>query len=377
VFGDGSLTARAGLALLRANARYWPTVAPTVREQLRHWELRAQAIPDPDLRRVALENLHTESFNAEATTTLATLVNRADRARTAEAIVAMQVMYDYLDGLAEQTTFDVARDGHRLFAAFTDAVTPHVQPRNYYGEHSYGDDGHYLSELTATVKYTLAALPASTAIAPVAQRAARRCAEAQTRVHAPVDIGPSELEAWAVREAAGTPLPWREFLAGAATSAMSVFALITAGADRQTTREQALAIDAAYLSIGALATMLDSLIDFEHDVDMDMQWYLRCYEDQTLLAARLAEIARLATAQARGLPHDAHHVMTLVGTAAYYLSAPEANSELARPLTNRLRKELRPLITPTLAVMRTWRAAKGTRGCALQGRRLREACRRR
>ncbi len=151
-----------------------------------------------------------------------------------------------------------------------------------------------------------------------------------------------------------------KFLAGAVTSALSVYALIAAGADRQTTREQAVAIDAAYLSFGALATMLDSLVDYEHDLKMDTQWYLRGYEDQTVLAERLAEIAQQAAAQARTLPHDAHHAMTLVGIAAYYLSAPEANSEFARPLTARLRGELRPLITPTLAVMRTWRTAKRT-----------------
>ncbi len=358
VFGDGSLTARASFALLLANLRYWSSVAPTVREQLRHWERRARAIPDPELRRVALENLRSEGFNAEGTTTLATLAKRSKRGRAAEAIVAMQVMYDYLDGLAEQ--FNDPSPDHHLFQAFLDAVTPFAAPRDYYREHAHSDDGHYLSELIATVRDTLAALPASHAITPVARSAARRCAEAQARVHASIGAGASELQAWAEREAASTPLRWREFLAGAVTSALSVYALIAAGADRQTTREQAVAIDAAYLSFGALATMLDSVIDYEHDLKMDTQWYLRSYEDQTLLAERLAETAGQAAAQARALPHDAYHVMTLVGIAAYYLSAPEASSEHARPLTARLRRELQPLITPTLAVMRTWRAAKRT-----------------
>jgi tetraprenyl-beta-curcumene synthase len=357
VFDDCSLTTRAGAALLIANARYWPTVAPTVGDELKHWEQRAQAIPDKQLRTVALAKLHSESFNAEGTTTLATLVNRADRPRTAKAIVAMQVMYDYLDGLEEQTTIHTPPRGRHPFQAFADAVDPTAETSDP-DDRPPGDDGHYLRDLTATVRDTLATLPARTVILPVAQRAARRCTEAQIRVHAPASTGPAELQAWAIREAAGTALDWREFLAGAATSALSVYALIAAGTDRRTTIAQATAIDAAYLSIGALATMLDSLIDHQHDLRMNTQWFLPYYEDRSLLTDRLAETARRAVTQARALPHGAHHVMTLVGVAAYYLSTPEASTEQVRPLITRLQRELRPLITPTLLFMRTWRAAK-------------------
>lgn len=373
VFGDCSLTARAGVALLLANARYWPTVAPIVRKQLRHWEQRAQAIPDPHLRKVALEKLRGESFNAEGTTTLATLTKRGDRASTAKAIVALQVMYDYLDGLAEQPTFDGARHGRYLFQAFTDAITPDAEARDYYRHQPHNDDGGYLPELAATVRGVVAALPASAAISPVAQRAVRRCAEAQLRVHTRESAGSSELQEWAVHESASTTLHWQEFLAGAVTSALSVYALIVAGADQRTTSTQASAIDAAYLSIGALATMLDSLIDYQHDIGQDTQWYLPYYEDRATLADHLTQTARRAATQAGALPHHAHHLMTVAGVVAYYLSAPEASREPARPLTARLRSELRPLLTPTLALMRTWRAAKRAHAALLHSTQARSS----
>ncbi len=121
----------------------------------------------------------------------------------------MQVMYDYLDGLAEQPTLDDLGADHQLFQAFMDAVTPLAEPRNYYRDPAHSDDGHYLSELTATVRNTLAALPASAAIVPVAWSAARRCAEAQARVHATVGAGALELQLWAEREAGSTALRWR------------------------------------------------------------------------------------------------------------------------------------------------------------------------
>jgi hypothetical protein len=54
--------------------------------------------------------------------------------------------------------------------------------------------------------------------------------------------------------------------------------------------------------------------------------------------------------------------MTLVGVVAYYASAPTADSEFALPVMRRIRRELEPLITPTLAVMQAWRTAKRLRG---------------
>ena len=50
--------------------------------------------------------------------------------------------------------------------------------------------------------------------------------------------------------------------------------------------------------------------------------------------------------------------MTLVGVVAYYASAPGARDEPAAPIVARLRAQLRPLISPTLALMRCWRLAK-------------------
>jgi hypothetical protein len=43
---------------------------------------------------------------------------------------------------------------------------------------------------------------------------------------------------------------------------------------------------------------------------------------------------------------------------AYYTSSPAAHNEFAKPVTDRIVRQLRPLITPTLAVLRAWRAAR-------------------
>jgi tetraprenyl-beta-curcumene synthase len=361
-FGDRRLVARAGVALGTANARYWLTVAPLVRTQLHRWEQRAHAIRDPVLQALALDKLCEEGFTAEVAAMLATIAPLAHRASTVEAIVALEVLYDYLDGLTESPSGEALRDGFHLFRAFRDAVNPSAEPEeNYYRYHPQSSDGGYLEELVAAVRVALARLPAATMIFEAAQRAAARGAEAQVRAHSVSRIGTAQLEHWATREAASTALQWREFLAGAASSVLTVHALIAAAADRRTTREQAVEIDAVYLSICVLSTMLDSLIDHQHDTNTGQPGYIKYYEDLDLLARQLASVARHAATRARALPNGAHHVMLLVGVVAYYISAPTARSEFARPVAAHISNELQPLIKPTLAILRAWRLAKRMR----------------
>ncbi len=360
--GDRRLAWRAGLALAAANVRYWPSVAPIVRVQLRRWMQRASTIPDPSLRDLAIGKLHTEHFNAEVAATLATLAPRAHRANVVEAIVALEIMYDYLDGLTEQPVDNPLQAGARLYQAFTGAIEKHSSGSiAYYALHPRGDDGGYLQELSVTVTGALERLPSVGVIAHTAALSAARCAEGQVRVHAAPQIGRGQLEKWAQANAIDNSLGWQEYLAGAVASVLAVHALIAAASTTGFTEEQAAATDLAYLSICALSTMLDSLIDHQRDRAAGTVWYMRDDENPELLADRLVEVARDAVSKIHTLPHCGHHLMTLVGVVAYYTSAPEAQGEPARKLIDRLHSELRPLITPTFAVMRGWRMAKRMR----------------
>lgn len=361
-FSDRRFVARAGVALALANIRFWPTVAPLVGVQLERWDRRACAIKDPVLQALAIENLHEERFNAEVAATLATLAPREHRHAVVEAIVAYEVMYDYLDGLTEQPVDDPLRNGRELYRALTEAITLSVEPVGGYYASQPVDDGGYLEELVDVVRKALAGLPSAIMIGHAAGLAASRCAEAQVRAHAVPMLGTTQLEEWARSKARDTPLGWQAFLAGAASSVLTVHALIAAAADERTTSEQTATIDAVYLSIAVLSTMLDSLVDYQDDTRACRIGYIRYYTDHDLLARDLISAARRAVEHAGTLPSGAHHVMTLVGVAAYYISVPTADSDFARPVTSQVRRELKPLITPTLAVMHTWRAAKRARG---------------
>jgi tetraprenyl-beta-curcumene synthase len=371
-FGDRQLVARASVALLLANGRYWMTVAPLVRAQLNRWEERARVIPDPGLQALALEKLRAERFNAETVAMLATLAPSSHRASAVEAIVALEIIFDYLDGLTESPLPSPLEDGLSLSRALTDALNLHTEPsRDYYAHRPRAADGGYLEELVSAVRVALARLPAVAATAEVAQKSAAMCAEAQVRVHASRCVGTAQLEQWATREALGTALGWREFVAGAAGAVLAVHALIAAAADHRTTHEEAVKIDAVYLSLSALTTMLDSLIDYEQDVSSTGKppWFIQYYEDREGLTHEIASVTRHAAMQARSLPNGPHHVMVLVGVVAYYTSAPTATSEFARPVTAHINRELRPLITPTLALMRAWRLAKALRHTTVERQR--------
>src|SRR5215207_6842169 len=149
------LPAAAGVALVSANARFWPTVLPQVRSELRHWERVAWTIPDPVLRMHALEKLVHERFNTEVAATLATLAPSATRGAAVTAIVALEVMYDYLDGLTEQPAPDPFANGRQLYRAFTDALAPAGPQVDYYRHHAHRDDGGYLAALTEACRVAL------------------------------------------------------------------------------------------------------------------------------------------------------------------------------------------------------------------------------
>ncbi len=144
--------ARAGAALLGANLRYWSTVAPLARSELRRWVLRASAIATDDARRIALAKLDEEGFNSEVASTLAACARAARRAQVVTTIVALEVLYDYLDGLIALPAVDPRRDGEEIFSPFTEmSASPRTDASGSATACAVADGGGYAEELAATV----------------------------------------------------------------------------------------------------------------------------------------------------------------------------------------------------------------------------------
>lgn len=348
-------------ALAIAHARYWLTVAPRVRSELRHWADRAASITDPVLREQAAKKLRDERANTEVIATLYTLAPRPYRRTAVGAAVALQVMYDYLDAVTEEPVDDPLRDGDSLFSTFSVALTPTEASIDYYRFHPRREDGGYLEALVEKVRRTVVELPAVASVLPIARIAAARFAEAQVRSHAVPTLGVAQLEAWAAPEARTEDLEWWEWAGGAAASVLGLHALLSAAADARTTKRQAHEIDRAYLLSSSLTTMLDSLVDDEVDAATEAHRYIAYYPAPDVAASRIAHIARRALQAARALPNAAHHAMTVAGIAGFYLSHPIAANGRHRIITRRVVAELHPTVIPTLGTFRLWRRLKQVR----------------
>jgi tetraprenyl-beta-curcumene synthase len=345
--------------MARANARFWPSVAPRVHRGLRRWKEAARAIPDARLREIALEKLEEEGFNTEVA---ATLAPRRHRAAAIDAIVPLQVMYDYLDGLSEEPAGDPLTNSRQLFTAFTDALTPgETGPVDYFAYAPGCEDGGYLEALVAACRQAVASLPGASVVAPVARAAAQRCGESQTRTHAIDALGLEQLSEWASEEARGTDLTWWEYTAGGTASILCVHALIAAAADPFVTSVEVESLDRAYLYISAISTLLDSVVDYQSDLEEEGHSFIAYYEDEQRAGEGVGKVIARAAAEARALRHGAHHQMTAAGVAAYYLSAPTASGPPGPAIKQRAVAELGPLLAAALGVFRFWRIGKTVR----------------
>ncbi len=261
-------------------------------------------------------------------------------------------------------------DAAVLFAPFTEALELREQPRAGEQQRDRGGepaDWGYLSALGVFAGERFRALPGAVAVSAVASAALRRCAKAQTRIHAVEALGVGQLREWSAAAAQGSGLGWREYAAGCASSVLAVHALIAAAAEPGASEADARGIDSAYLAIGAAITILDSLVDASEDREQGRRGFISLYEPGEL-ASTLPCLVRAALAKTSEAPNAAHHAMTLAGVVAYYTSHPGARHGEAREIARALRAELSPTVWPALAVMCLWRSAKRASASRATGR---------
>jgi tetraprenyl-beta-curcumene synthase len=346
------VSAADAIAVFSALLSYERQIVPLVRGELWRWQARAATIPDPVLRAAALSALHEKGQNAEATAVFAILAPRPNRVGALRAMAALQVAIDYLDSLGEQPVDDPLADGLTLHSALCDAVSPDARPSDWYSLHPQREDGGYLAALIAECQERVAGLPATEAVLPLLQRAAKRCGEGQSHTHAAGATGGDEIEAWALRQESAPGYLWWELAAGAGSS-VAAHALIAAAADPKTTAEEAALIDAAYFPpIGALTVLLDDLIDRDEDLAAGQHNYLSYCPNEEEAANRIALLASRARAATAHLRRARRHRAILAGVAAFYLSAAPATSGYARPIRERLLESLDPTVRPIMVAMR-------------------------
>jgi hypothetical protein len=327
-------------------------------------------MPDARDRSLALEKLREERFNSEVAATLATLVPSTTRPTAIEAIVALELLFDYLDRRTEVLSANPIEDYRRLFASFLAIVpgTAGQAERGHACKEATHDDEAYAHALAMTTRARLAELPSHSSVAATMSAAALRCSQAQTYLHAAQVISRDQLREWAELGAAESGLGWREYTAGSAASVISLHALIAAAARPGTTAALAARVDHAYLAIGAVITLLDSIVDESKDLAAGQPGFISLYGSPAELRQSFQTLLSEALARVREAPDSAHHEMTLAGVVAYYTTHPGARAAGAQAIVDAARRALSPTIWPALAVMRGWRVAKSARAALRYGR---------
>jgi tetraprenyl-beta-curcumene synthase len=346
------------LAFLGAACRYWLTVFPRVGQEIHYWKQRAREIPDPALRAVALEAQRSKRGNLEGAAAFAAFVPRAHRPAVVRALVSFQLIYDYADTLSEQPCANPTQNGRRLHQALLVALDPDARHLNYYAFHPAGEDESYLPDLIDACRVSIARLPCYDLVAPAAARAAARIVAYQTLNNWGPGGSHHAYADWASRETpAGTGLRWWETGASAGSS-LAIFALIAAAADRRLRRSDAAAMEDAYFPwIGALHTLLDSLIDQEEDVAAGLHCLVEHYASSQERVTRMKAIADRAVQRAYELPHGRRHAIVVAGMTSFYLSAPEASHPHARATSEQVLGAMGDLAAPTFLVLTVRRIA--------------------
>jgi tetraprenyl-beta-curcumene synthase len=339
-------------------SRYWLTIFPCVRHEIRRWRRRALEIPDPDLRRLALTTQRVEQGNLEGAAAFAVLVPPPHRSTVVRALVAFQVIYDYVDALAEEPNANPTSNGRQLHQALLDSLDLQARQRDYYAHYRSTDDRGYLSDLIDACRSAFGALPSHATVTEPALRSVDRMIAYQILNHEHTGDGSYHaLAQWASTQTPpSTGLRWWETSAGAASS-LVVFALIAAAAQPRVDPCDAIALEAAYFPwIGALHVLLDSLIDRSEDARIGQHSLVDHYASPHEVAARLQAITARALCSTASLPMSAQHSLILAAMTSFYLSAPQASSAYARLAKEEILATMGSLAKPTMRVLNTRRA---------------------
>lgn len=339
-------------------ARFWLTIHPLVRGQLREWEGVAAAIPDPGLRRLALATLREESLSAMGAALVATTVDPHSPALV-RLLVSLQLAWDYIDTLAEQPGGDPIANGVQLHRALIDAVAAEPARADYHRFHPGGDDDGYLRALVDSCRIAGAQLPAFDRVRAAAADELR-VAEVQYANHAPSPRRETLLRAWAEDRPDGGDAQWFE-LAAAASSSLGVLALLALAADPATDEPAVTRLHAAYVPwVDALTALLDSVVDRPADARAGLPSWVDHYASDAAAAERLAQVTARAVGDVRALPRGGRHVAIVTGMIAMHLSQATARLPETQPIARAvLRAADTPVMTLLLVLLRGWRGVRG------------------
>jgi tetraprenyl-beta-curcumene synthase len=324
---------------------------PTVRGEVLRWRLRAQQIPDPLLRSLALQMQRSKVGNVEGAAAYGAFVRISHRSMVVRAQVAFQTAYDYADAVSERGGEDPVANGHalhRALALVAEAAGPHI---DYYAHCDLRDDGGYLQTLSDACRGAFDALPARAALAAPLERAVTRIVAYQARNHRHPQGTHLALAGWARSQTpAGTGLRWWETAASAGSST-GIFSCIAAASDASFDGDHSRALESAYFPwAGSLHTLLDSLVDRREDAATGQRSLLDYYCCADEAMARMGLIATEATRRLRKLPDGENQLMVFAAMASLYVTSVRSTSPADHAIAGTVLSAIGGPVAPSLLV---------------------------
>lgn len=307
--------------------RVYKYILPEVRAELNQWREFASSIPDPELRKQALDSMASKQFHCEGGGVYAA-VNLEQRHVLIPLIVALQTISDYLDNLCDRSTSLDPNDFRLLHQSMLDAVTPEAPTSNYYALRAEQDDGGYLLALVMKCRASIAELPSYHHVQKHVRELVQLYADLQVYKHITHSKREQELLNWWKTYSSQYPqLKWNEF-AAATGSTLGMFMLFLAATDTSLDAAQAEGIRSSYFpSICGLHILLDYLIDqAEDEIGGDLN-FVSYYDNQQMLNERMGQMVLAARKSADKLPFGHFHRMIVEGLVALYLSDPKVKDQ--------------------------------------------------
>ena len=305
--------------------RVYRHVQPVLEREFAAWHHRAQTIPNQELRKQALDSMHTKKFHCQGGSVYAAQV--VPYAETiVPLIVAYQTISDYLDNLCDRSTSLDPQDFRQLHVSMQDALTPGAPLRDYYLYREDKDDGGYLAALVQTCQRYAAQLPAYARIQSKVVELSTLYSDLQVYKHIAPALRERELlQWWDQHQETYGELYWQEF-AAVTGSTIGIFALFCLATRAGVTEEEIRVVSEAYFPwLCGLHILLDYLIDLEEDrLGGDLN-FVSYYDSEQEATDRMQYFIKQAKASVRRLPNPSFHRMIVDGLIAFYLADRKVN----------------------------------------------------
>lgn len=342
--------------LIAAATRELTWALPTVSVEVRRWRELADQIRDPRIREDALAALAEQRTHIDGAA-LFSILPRARNPTLVRLLVAYEIIWDFLDNVNERSAAAGVANGLQLHLALIDALDTERPIANYYKFLPDYDDCGYLRALVTYCRANCARLPSYDRVRASVIREALR-SQVCALNHDPDALSrDARLKGWAIREfPLGHEARWFELTAAASTD-LTIFALLALASEPNCTMEQIKGTLRAYYPwVSVLTAMLDSYADQHDDAVTGDHSYLAHYSGPEYAMERICLLIRRCLKEAGSLEDGEKHMLIAACMFAMYLSKSSVLTATMNDTTMRLLEaggSLTRLLHPALRLWRT------------------------